>query len=204
MTQLLKKIIRKLLVCPVYLLLKIVLSAARENARVREVLMGISALVEDSRDHFKERRIREKYEIHPSAKWGATTLIYGNGRIVIGEDSYLGENCMVLANKSEVKVVIGKFCAISHNVQIRTEINKKTPHFRQDRYELPMAGADVVIGDYVWIGSNVFIGGGIKIGDNSIIGANSVVTHDVPADTVYAGVPARLIRRKSDYEKKNP
>ena len=200
--QLLRKIIRKLLACPVYLFLKIVLSTARQSARVREVLRGIFALTEDSWARLAEQRAREKYEIHPSAKWGNSTLIYGNGRVLIGEDSYLGEHCMVLANTPEVKVVIGKFCAISHNVQIRTEINKKTPHFRQDRYELPMVGADVVIGDYVWIGANAFIGGGITIGDNVIIGANSVVTHDVPSGTVYGGVPARLICHKSDYEKK--
>lgn len=36
--------------------------------------------------------------------------------------------------------------------------------------------------------------GNVKIGDNCIIGANAVVTHDIPANTVAAGVPARVIR----------
>jgi acetyltransferase-like isoleucine patch superfamily enzyme len=34
----------------------------------------------------------------------------------------------------------------------------------------------------------------VTIGDNAIVGANAVVTHDVPANTVAAGVPARVIR----------
>ena len=51
----------------------------------------------------------------------------------------------------------------------------------------------------VTIGNNVFIGAesvvlpGVTIGDNVIIGANSTVTHDIPANSVAAGSPARVI-----------
>lgn len=50
------------------------------------------------------------------------------------------------------------------------------------------------------IGSNVYFGAGAKIigdisiGNNVIIGANAVVTHDVPDNSVVAGIPARVIR----------
>ncbi len=37
---------------------------------------------------------------------------------------------------------------------------------------------------------------GVKIGDNAIIGANSFVNKDVPANTVYAGTPAKYIKRR--------
>lgn len=45
------------------------------------------------------------------------------------------------------------------------------------------------------IGSNATILCGVTIGENAIVGAGSVVTKDVPADTVVAGNPARVLRR---------
>jgi acetyltransferase-like isoleucine patch superfamily enzyme len=51
-----------------------------------------------------------------------------------------------------------------------------------------------IVGSNVWIGVNSVITGGVTVGDWSIIGANSVVTADVPARTLVAGAPARVIR----------
>lgn len=50
------------------------------------------------------------------------------------------------------------------------------------------------IEDDVWIGAGAIILPGVTIGKNSIIGAGSVVTKNVPANTVYAGNPAKFIK----------
>lgn len=52
----------------------------------------------------------------------------------------------------------------------------------------------VNIKDRVWVGDKVTILPGVTIEENSIIGANSVVTKNVPANTVFAGNPAKIIK----------
>ena len=53
----------------------------------------------------------------------------------------------------------------------------------------------VEIGDNVWIGGHVAIIGGVKIGKNAVVAAGSVVIRDVPANTLVAGNPARVVRK---------
>ncbi len=53
---------------------------------------------------------------------------------------------------------------------------------------------EVHIGNNVWIGQNACILPGVTIGDGVIIAANSVVTHDIPAYSIAAGSPAKVIK----------
>ena len=50
------------------------------------------------------------------------------------------------------------------------------------------------IGDNVWCGVDVVVTSGVTIGERCVIGANSVVTTDIPAFSVAAGAPARVLR----------
>lgn len=58
-----------------------------------------------------------------------------------------------------------------------------------------IARKPVVIGDDVFLGANVLVLKGARIGDRAVIGAGSVVTGEVPADEIWAGNPARFVRR---------
>lgn len=53
---------------------------------------------------------------------------------------------------------------------------------------------DIYVGANCWIGDNVTIVGPVTIGDGVVIAANSVVTRDVPASSIVAGVPARIVK----------
>jgi acetyltransferase-like isoleucine patch superfamily enzyme len=54
--------------------------------------------------------------------------------------------------------------------------------------------AEVIIGDNVWIGMNVVVLKGVTIGENALIAAGSVVVSDIPANSMAAGNPARVVR----------
>ncbi len=54
------------------------------------------------------------------------------------------------------------------------------------------------IGDNVWIGPGAVITGAITVGDGATISAGSIVSRDVPAHSLVAGNPGRVIARDYD------
>ena len=91
----------------------------------------------------------------------------------------------------EAQVTIGDDCFLGPGVHIYTACHSTAPKERATRKEW---AEPVTIGDNVWIGGNVTILPGVTIGDNCTIGAGSVVTHDIPANSIAAGNPARVIK----------
>ena len=53
----------------------------------------------------------------------------------------------------------------------------------------------VLIDKNAWLGANSTILPGVTVGKNAVIAAGAVVTKDVPANTVVAGVPAKIIKK---------
>lgn len=109
----------------------------------------------------------------------------------IGDRCYFGHGCQINAYDN---VKIGDDVMISDNVYISDADHV----FEETSVPIKDQGIKtqpVVIADGVWIGRNAVIMPGVCIGGNSVIGANSVVNCDVQAGVVFAGVPARLIRK---------
>ena len=139
-------------------------------------------------------RYRAQYEIDRKVRFnGKNIRLYGNGRIVIAENTYLGEMCNLQSSDNNI-IQIGRNCAISHNVKIYTCTYDADNNF--DNLPRVEVFGDVRIGNGVWIGVNVFIAPGVTIGNNCVIGANSVITKDLMPNAIYGGVPAKLIRLK--------
>ncbi len=91
----------------------------------------------------------------------------------------------------EAPVVIGDDCFIGPNVSIYTACHSTNPIERNTRQEW---AKPVTIGNNVWIGGSVTILAGVTIGDNCTIGAGAVVTHNIPANSIAVGNPARVIK----------
>jgi len=86
-------------------------------------------------------------------------------------------------------ITIGDDTLIGHGSTLTTLNHGVDPDRRAD-----MVPAPIRIGRKVWLGAAVTVVPGVTIGDGAIVGAGAVVTHDVPANAVVAGVPARFIR----------
>lgn len=72
---------------------------------------------------------------------------------------------------------------------------------RQEVPDLELT-APINIGNNVYIGIRSIILPGVTIGNRCIIGAGSVVAHDIPGNSVAAGVPARVIKTVDEYLEK--
>ena len=112
---------------------------------------------------------------------------YGK-HIRVGRRFFANFNFTVL---DEAFVTIGDDCFIGPNVSIYTACHSTDPVERNSRREWALP---VTIGHNVWIGGDVTILPGVTIGDNVTIGAGSVVVKDIPANTVAAGNPCRVIK----------
>lgn len=86
-------------------------------------------------------------------------------------------------------IYIGDDVLVGHNCVIATLNHALDPDRRAD-----MLPAPVKIGNKVWIGANVTILPGVSIGEGAVLAAGAVVNKDVPARTIVAGVPARVIK----------
>ncbi|MCA1921673.1 DapH/DapD/GlmU-related protein, partial [Buttiauxella noackiae] len=112
--------------------------------------------------------------------------------IFLGKNFYANFDCVIL---DVCPVHIGENCMLAPGVHIYTATHPLDAVTRNSGVEF---GKPVTIGNNVWIGGRAVINPGVTIGDNVVIGAGSVVTKDIPANSVVAGNPARLIKMVPD------
>ena len=104
---------------------------------------------------------------------------------VIGADSRVQSHCFICD-----LVTIGERCFIGHGVMFTNDLFSLGGPARGDR----TLYRETAIGNDVSLGSNATILP-VKIADGCVIGAGAVVTKDLLVKGVYAGNPARLIRK---------
>jgi acetyltransferase-like isoleucine patch superfamily enzyme len=108
----------------------------------------------------------------------------------VGNQCYLGRELFL---DLQAEIVIEDQVTLSHRVMIVTHTDAGNSPLKDQ--VLNTDQAPVIIRRGAYIGANVTILQGVEIGESSIVGAGAVVTRSVPANTVVAGVPARVLKR---------
>lgn len=111
-----------------------------------------------------------------------------NGRIALGNHCLLTPGVRISSASS---ISIGDNCMFAFGVYL-TDADW---HGVYDRTHTIGDSAPIVVGDNVWFGDSAFCGKGVTIGDNAIIAAHAVVVNDVPANSIAAGNPARVVKQ---------
>ena len=108
-------------------------------------------------------------EIHPGARIGQGLFIDHGTAVVIGETAEIGDDCVLF-----------------HNVTLGG-----TGRYAGKRHPS--------LGNNVYVGTGAILLGPIRVGDNSRVGANSfIIMRDVPPDCTVVGVPARIVKERSE------
>jgi acetyltransferase-like isoleucine patch superfamily enzyme len=117
------------------------------------------------------------------------------GSLTIGFNTHIQARCQFSAYMAAIhigrNVQIAPYCAFypyDHSFA-PGELIMKQP--------LQTKGS-IIIDDDVWLGVGVIVLSGVRIGKGAVVGAGSVVTHDIPDGAIAAGMPARVVKTRSD------
>lgn len=126
---------------------------------------------------------RERFAtlIHPTAIIPRGYCKIGFGVLIaplaqLSPDTTIEDNCILLANSF-----------VGHDSTM-----KRFSHITANA----VVGGNVILGKGSHVGTNATIRENVDIGDFAIIGSGSVVLNDIPANSIYVGNPAKLLRQK--------
>ncbi len=118
---------------------------------------------------------------------------FGSRRVSVGRGTFVNRGCVF-----DGDVEIGSRCAIGIEAMFLSSTHELGDRSRRAG---PVRFERVVVGDGCWIGSRALVLPGVTIGSGTVIAAGAVVREDCDPDTLYAGVPARAIRRLEPSER---
>ncbi|WP_455661107.1 2,3,4,5-tetrahydropyridine-2,6-dicarboxylate N-acetyltransferase [Pradoshia sp.] len=126
---------------------------------------------------------------------------------IIRDQVHIGDNAVIMMGASiNIGASIGEKTMIDMNAVLggRATVGKNC-HIGAGSVLAgviePPSASPVVIEDNVLVGANAVILEGVRVGEGAVVAAGAIVVEDVPAHTVVAGVPARVIKRIDEVEK---
>jgi acetyltransferase-like isoleucine patch superfamily enzyme len=158
-------------------------------------------LVKKLRIFFLVKTIWKKYDIGSNFHAGIGVRLWAKNKLKIGNYFYIGHRSTI-----QTDCIIGNYVMFGNNVAI---VGKYDHNFQEVGKPIRLAsqirnitynwkGKNLIttIGDDVWIGYGSIIMSGVTIGNGCIVAAGSIVTKDLEPYFIYAGVPAKIIRKR--------
>jgi putative colanic acid biosynthesis acetyltransferase WcaF len=124
-------------------------------------------------------------QVAPGARISGGAWIWVPWNLVAGRGAAIADGVEIY-NYSRIE--LGEYAIVSHGACLCGVSHDF------ESWESPLLSAPIVIGAHAWIAARAIVRMGVTIGAGCVVGAGSVVTRDMPAWTVCAGVPARVLR----------
>ena len=118
--------------------------------------------------------------------WGDPARIKGSPNIAVND---------LLLNTRSGEIYIGKNCFFGHGCALLTGTHDPDLTGKKRLTEIPTSGNDIILQDGVWLASFVTVIGPAILGTNSVAAAGSLIIGDMEPNTVYAGRPAKPVRK---------
>ncbi len=164
-----------------------------DYANIRLAVNTTKALLNKMNEADTVNKARKYLEKIIGAPVHGSTVIFTPFYTNIGKNISLGKN--VFINHACSFLDLGGI-EINDNVMIGPRVNITSEnHPVEPEQRKTMVPGKVVIEENVWIGAAATILSGVSVGKNSVVAAGAVVNKDVPANTVVAGVPAKVIKQ---------
>lgn len=133
-----------------------------------------------------------------NSTFGRGTTFYAPNAMHIGNNVYIGKYCSL-----ETDIEIGNNVLIANNVGLIGKYDhdyscvgksiKDSPWIGDSNYNFKGKDLKIIVEDDTWIGYGAVVVSGVKIAKGSIVAAGSVVLKDVPAYSIVAGNPAKVV-----------
>ena len=118
--------------------------------------------------------------------------VLDNAEILIGDNVGMSSSAIV----AKKIIMLGNNIRIGGNVVIYDhDFHSLKAKERLSKHDIGVKTAPVNIEDNVFIGAHSIILKGVRIGKNSVVGAGSVVTKSIPDNEIWAGNPAKFIKK---------
>lgn len=171
-------------------------------------------IYEKLRSHFYLKFKNVKYGSTTYVKKNVQIKCTDNAKIEIGKNCLIQENSFILLTKPEPalnignNVNIGRGCIISikdkmvigNDVEIGPNVSFFDQNHQYEKGKLIREQLSIIkkikIGNDCWIGSGSIILKGVEIGNGSVIGSGSIVNKSIPEMEIWAGNPAKFIKKR--------